>query len=134
MQISLSTSPLAYLANEATKYRYRIKHALQRYGVAWRYARGRSTRDDGLSLLYDAEHIAGIYGLVTLSESSVLERARDLYGDAPGLDQWAAEACARVDSKHGGGDGETTGAAEDWALELIAEYAERDGVTLEELE
>jgi hypothetical protein len=39
-----------------------------------------------------------------------------------------------VNSKHSGSDGELAGAAEDWALDLMAEYAARDGVTLTELE
>ncbi|UFX42093.1 hypothetical protein HAP47_0022800 [Bradyrhizobium sp. 41S5] len=133
MHLTLPRSPLATLVNEASKYRWRVRSALQRYGVAWRYARQRSTRDDGLTLLYDAEHIAGIYGLACLSEESVLERARDFFGDVPGLERWTADACARVNSKHGGGDGEMIGAAEDWALTLISEYAAEDGVTLEEL-
>jgi hypothetical protein len=130
MQMTWAASPLAMLGNEFSKYRFRLRHALQRYGVAWRYARGRSTPADGLAMLYDAEHAAGIYGLVTLSRDSVLDRAREMFGDVPGLEDWAAEACERVNSKHDG-SGELTGAAEDWALEVLAEYAERDGVTLE---
>ncbi|MGY4224359.1 hypothetical protein ACVMIH_001720 [Bradyrhizobium sp. USDA 4503] len=133
MHLSLSRSPLALLVNEASRYRWRLRRALQRYVVAWRYARQRSTREDGLSLLYDAEHITGIYGLICFSESSVLDRARDLYGDVPGLARWAADACARVNSKHDG-DSEATGAAEDWAINLVVEYAADDGVTLQEIE
>jgi hypothetical protein len=130
MQLALIRSPLACLANVASKYRWRLRSTLQHYAVAWRYARGRSTPADGLSLLYDAEHIAGIHGLVSLSLDSVIGRARELYGDVPGLDDWAAEAVDRVASKHDGDGGEMVSAAEDWALEILEEYAARDGVNL----
>ena len=111
---------------------YRAKRAFERYGLAWRYATQRLTRDDGISLLYDAERAAGIFGLESISTGDVLEHARERWGDVPELADYADAATRRVWSKWSG-NGEITGAAEDWAMDLIAEYAAEDNVTLSEL-
>jgi hypothetical protein len=113
--------------------RWRVKKRMEHYGRAFRYATGRATRDDGLRLIYDAEHIAGNYSLEYLSLNRVTERAQEKWGDVPGLAAWAGDATARVGSKWESG-GDTVYAAEDWALSLIEEYASDDGVTLTEIE
>ncbi|MCK1577822.1 hypothetical protein [Bradyrhizobium sp. 174] len=133
MHKTLTNSPLYFLANEARKIAFRLQHKAQRYAVAWRYARGCSTRDDGLRLLYDAENIVGIYGLATLNVQCVANAAREIYGDVPGLDDWAGDACSRVNQKYPGDEGAVSGPAEEWALELLVEYAAKDGVTLAEI-
>lgn len=133
MHMTLTASPLAFLANEARRLRFILQHKAERYAIAWRYARGRSTRDDGLRLLFDAENIVGIYGLATLNVDCVVTTARELYGDVPGIEQWAADACSAVNQKYPGDDGAVSGPAEEDALEKLVEYAAADGVTLQEV-
>jgi hypothetical protein len=84
-------------------------------------------------MIYDAEHIAGNYSLESLSLMDVIERAKEKWGDVPGLADWAGDAAARVGGKWESG-GETVFAAEYWALSLIEQYANDDGVTLTEIE
>jgi hypothetical protein len=90
---------------------------------------GSTSQDDANSLLYDAQRLAGSYGLEALSEETVLERVVERYGDVEGLSGLVQCACQHVWSKWSS-DGHMTGAAEDWAMDLIAEYAKQDGIEL----
>lgn len=130
MTITFSaTNPFVAISLSVSRTRYRLAESARRYGRAWRYARQTLTADDGTKMMATIEDAAGSYALESLSLNSVLELARDRWADNPELPRLAAEAVSRVNDKWNS-DGNLTGAAQDWACELIAEYAESDGVEL----
>lgn len=133
MTMTFRLPSIGYAHNRLAGLRWRVRDTAQRYARAWRYATRRSTREDGLRMIYDAEHAAGNYSLESISLMDVIKRAKEKWGDVPGLEDWAGDATARVGKKWESG-GETVYAAEDWALDLIKEYAADDGVTLTEIE
>lgn len=114
------------------RVRYDTRKALRRHARAFRYAIGRTSHDDALNLLYDAEALSNHYALCSISAESLQEDALDLFEPFPGLERYCEEAVSRVASKWEDG-GETTGAALDWALSLVREYAAADGVALVEI-
>ena len=75
---------------------------------------------------------AGVWALETLNAEAVLESATERWGGVPGLDRLVHEACARVASKWDY-TGDPAAAAEAWALQLVREYAEQEGVELREV-
>jgi hypothetical protein len=107
--------------------------AAERWARALAYGRGTLSRDQAARILWDCQATAGWLPLETLSTDSVLEAARERWADCPELAELAADAAERVGDKWNS-SGDLAGAAEDWALDLIGEYAERDGVTLVELD
>lgn len=115
----------SWLDRHRWNWRWRLKH----WRRAWRYAMNRSTYNDGWDLFHDAEHITGYYALEGLSREDVLNTARERYGDVTGMEELAQRACERVASNWDS-TGDMTGAAEDWAFDLIAQYAVADGVNL----
>lgn len=125
---------LATRARDAFKRRsYRLRMRLERAARAWRYLRGKMTDTDAHHLVWEAEHVSGCYSLEGFTVDSVLEDARELFGDVPGLERWAVDACARVASKWDA-SGDVSSAAAEWAMSLIAQYAKSDGVNLVERE
>lgn len=109
--------------------RYQLRFWLRRCATAWRYAIGRTTDTDEWNLFHYAEERLGQYSLEGLSERAVLDQAVERYGDHPELPELVSRACSRVADKWNS-DGHLTGAAEDWAFDLIAEYAADDGIVL----
>lgn len=112
-----------------SRHFYRWRSRLQRWRRAWRYARNTLTADDADWLLHDAQHAAKCYALECLTAESVLALAEDRYGEHPEFRRLADEACARVWDKWGSAGNEAD-AAQDWAMDLFAEYAENDGIEL----
>jgi hypothetical protein len=129
------TFPLAFAnaSRRLSSLRYRLSERTKRYGCAWRYATHRTKRDDGLRLIYEGEQAAGYYSLECLSLDTVCERAAEKWGEVPGMREWAVDAAARVARKWESG-GDAVYAAEDWALDLVKEYARDDGIELVEIE
>ena len=111
---------------------WRSTRLAQRYGLAWRYATGRMSEDDADGLRYECQHLSGFYPLSVFTREAVLRECRERWGDAPELPGLVEAACRRVAGKWSG-DGEDGGAAESWAMELVAEYAAADGVVLTDL-
>jgi hypothetical protein len=110
--------------------KWRIRHKIRRYRGAVAYARNRMDMSIANDIIFDCQAAAGWYPLETLSVDSCLQTALDVYWQYhPELGSLVQSACARVASKW-----ESTGhardAAEDWALDLIPEYAEARGITL----
>ena len=103
------TQKLRYLA-------WRTRGASKRAAIGWRYAIGRSSQSDGYDLLHAAESLTGIYGLEILSTYSL-------------ADDLAERACSRVASKWDS-SGEVRSAAEDWAGDLVEQYAKEAGLEL----
>jgi len=109
----------------------RVGRRAAQFGRGWRYATSRLTRDDALEMLWDSEQVAGLFSLESFDQESVLESATERCGEHAALPDLVARACRRVASKWNS-DGETRGAAEDWALDLVAEYAAADGIELKD--
>lgn len=114
-------------------WRWALRSKAQHLRRAWRYFRGTLTRDDAFWIISDCERVAGLYGLEHINAENVLEQARDRWGENPALADLVDEAVARVGSKWSS-SGHVTDAAEDWAFDLIEEYAERDGIELVEVD
>lgn len=109
--------------------RWRVRHKYARLARGLRYGFGRMTQDDAEWLLCDAKHVAGLYPLEWLAVDTVLEQARDRWGEHPALTEMASRACSRVYDKWSC-DGHNASAAEDWAMDLIADYARDRGIKL----
>ena len=116
-----------------TRWRWRLRHHWRRWLLAVAFARDNLTRDQALDLLYHAEEAAGVWPLATFDAEGVLQTARERWGDNPALERLAHDAASRVASKWSGDDGHLAGAAEDWALDLLAEFAAQEGIELREL-
>lgn len=114
-------------------WRYRLISFWSRAGIAWRYLTRRMTQDDARELYLPVTEAAGWRPLVTIDNDSVLDLLLSVYRDDPRLADLADDACARVAHKWPGMD-EAAGSAQDWALELVEEYAIRDGIDLIKIE
>lgn len=109
---------------------YRMRQRLARYRRAWLYAAGRTELDDAYTIMRDLRPITGEYPLITLDVDGIVISAGDRWtNSADEIRPFAEEAAERVYGKFDS-DGETRSAAEEWALDLIAEYAEQEGVEL----
>lgn len=109
--------------------RWRFQNKAQRASRAWRYLAGKMTEGDAYQIFHECEDVTGFYCLEGISRESVLDSAKDRYGDVPGLETFVDDACSRVAHKWSS-TGDIASAAEDWAFDLIPEYAAADGVTL----
>jgi hypothetical protein len=79
--------------------------------------------------MYEAHEIAESYPLESLDAESVLETARERYGDHPALTSLVSAACRCVWRKWSS-DGYVAEGAEDWALEKVGECAQSSGIEL----
>lgn len=85
-------------------------------------------------IISDCQDDALFWDLEGFGLDDVLDAAGDLWSNsAEDLREVAIRACQRVAQKWKS-DGETAGAAQDWALSLISEYAADAGITLIEKE
>lgn len=111
------------------KLSYATKARFHRFARGLRYAFGTWTADDALQMEYESNCLTGSWPLECVDAEGVAELARDLFGEHPGMQRWSMEAVARVAQKWSS-TGDMTSAAQDWALDLLTEYAATDGVTL----
>jgi hypothetical protein len=130
MNVTTWPVPFQIARQRLSAWKWRTKYSAQHARRAWRYLTHSLTSDDASMIAYEMQDISGDWPLASLSLDSVMEAARDRWEDHPELRSIAEDACSRVASKWSGGGEESVGAAEDWALDKIAEYAERDGVEL----
>ncbi|KUL94304.1 hypothetical protein DK26_14905 [Bosea sp. WAO] len=112
--------------------RHRLRYRLERYGRALRYARSAMTADDAHQFIYEAEYRAGHYSLAAFTVAEVMDAAAERWGNVPGMQRWAVDAAARVSGKWNDDTSELPGAACEWALQIMQEYAAADGVQLVE--
>jgi hypothetical protein len=125
---------LHQLASEICIVEWRLRQTVRRYREAIAYARNRLGMTLANDIIYNCQAAAGWYPLETLSVDSCLRTARDVHwNDHPELESLVQSACARVASKWES-TGHAADAAEDWALDLIPEYASARGITLTRLE
>lgn len=132
MTIALAFDRTA-IARRLSSMRYRLRSRLSRWQEAYAYARGRMTPNQALSMLWECQHTAGTYCLVSLDSESVLEAARDRWNDHPALPGLCDSAASRVASKWEDHT-EVRSSCEDWALDLVEDYARGEGVILTELQ
>lgn len=111
--------------------RYRVKDRLKHLARAWRYATGHMTKDDAWSISYECDASTGCYGLEYIDVEGVMECAVDKWEANPRLEEYAENAVHRVWNKWSS-SGDATNAAQEWAMDLIEEYAKADGVELVE--
>jgi len=115
---------------ELSCLRWRTEERRRRFALAWRYATGRLSEADADLIRYDCQSISGCYPLATFTRDSVLEVARDRWGDHPHLTDAVNQACERVASKWSGNAADSAqDAAECWAMDLISEWAAEQGLT-----
>src|SRR5260370_21542844 len=75
-------------------------------------------------IIFNCQADAGWYPLETLSVDGCLETALDCYWkNHPELESLVKSACERVASKWSS-SGDVASAAQDWALDLVPEYAQ----------
>jgi hypothetical protein len=108
---------------------WRLRRMRHRAYLGLQYARGRLTSDQAHQLRYECQQISGCYPLETIDTESTLEAFRGCYGDHPELPRLVRDACARVGDKWSS-CGHVTDAAQDWAFDLVHEYAAAEGITL----
>src|SRR5258708_1113127 len=81
-------------------------------------------------IILNCQAAAGWYPLETFSVDSCLQTALDCYWeDHPELESLVQSACEGVASKWESA-GHAASAAEDWALDLVPEYAQARGIEL----
>ena len=109
---------------------WRLRSKFQRYRLAIAYALDRIDHGQANDIIYDCQAAAGWFPLETLSVDSCLQTALDCHWQPhPELKGLVQSACDRVASKWSS-DGHAADAAEDWALDLVAEFAQARGIDL----
>lgn len=118
------------LATRFSIAKYRLRSTIDRYRLAIAYARNRIDPVQANAIIYDCQAAAGWFPLETFSVDSCLETALDCHWEPhPELENLVRSACDRVASKWSG-NGFAADAAEDWALDLVAEFAQSRGIAL----
>lgn len=92
-------------------------------------ANGGLDRDDANWIIHEIQETAGWFPIEELSIGSVIEQAEQYWQPHPAIPDLAAQACRRVWNKWSS-TGDVQSAAEDWAIDLIGEYAAEDGIEL----
>jgi hypothetical protein len=110
--------------------KYRLHDMIHRYRLAIAYARNRIDPGQANEIIYDCQAAAGWFPLETFSVDRCLQTALDCHWEPhPELKSLVQSACDRVASKWSS-DGHAADAAEDWALDLVGEFAETRGIAL----
>jgi hypothetical protein len=118
------------LINTISIVQWRVRNKFRRYREALAYARNHMDTTQANDIIFNCQAAAGWYPLETLSVDGCLQTALDCYWeDHPELESLVQSACERVASKWSS-TGDAVSAAEDWALDLVPEYAQARGITL----
>jgi len=109
---------------------YECRRSIERAGLAYRYLTETLSEDDASRLVGEVQPFSGWFPLETISVEQVVETSGDRWSNpAEEIRPLAEQACRRVWNKWDS-TGDIPSSAEDWAMDLIAEYAEEDGLTL----
>jgi hypothetical protein len=127
--LSFGSSGSSWLARRYWRLRWEWSERFKRWRLAYRFASRQLTEDEAFDISRAAMSVHGCYPLAELSVESTLERVRERYGDDPAFEDLVRDACARVWNKWPGSC-ETTETAEDWAMDLVVEYADSRGIEL----
>ena len=125
--------PCRAVASHLDLWRWRAQNRAQRLSRAWRYFMGRLNADDAQSLTLDCRYAAGWHPLLVLTVEDTLEQARETFADHPELLRLIADGCARVGDKWESYNDDLHEARR-WAIELAADYAATEGITLVRLD
>lgn len=118
------------LINTISIAKWRVHDKIRRYREAIAYARNLMDKTQANDIIYNCQAAAGWHPLEILSVDRCLQTALDCYWeDHPELESLVQSACERVASKWSS-SGDAESAAQDWALDLVGEYAEARGITL----
>jgi hypothetical protein len=118
------------LVHQFSIAKYRLHSMIHRYRLAIAYARDRIDPGQANDIIYDCQAAAGWFPLEEFSVDSCLETALDCHWQPhPELENLVRSACADVASKWSS-DGHAADAAQDWALDLVAEFAQARGIDL----
>lgn len=109
--------------------RYKLKDFVLRARQGWRWMRGTLTREDARDMQWKIDHLAGWYPLVVLSVDDIKEQLEDMYESQPQFDELADRAASRVYSKFDDYS-DMRSNAQDWAVDLVRDYAVADRVAL----
>jgi hypothetical protein len=125
---------LRQLVTQFSIAKYRLRSTIRRYRLAIAYARDRIDPVQANEIIYDCQPTAGWFPLEGFSIDGCLETALDCHWQShPELENLVRSACAHVAGKWES-DGHAAAAAEDWALDLVAEFAQARGIDLVRLE
>jgi hypothetical protein len=103
---------------------------IERARLAYRFATGTLTQGDAEDIVYMVQPLTGWFPLETISVDSLIESVGYRWANpVEEIAPLAEQACERVASKWDS-TGDIASAAEDRATDLIAEYAEREGIEL----
>jgi hypothetical protein len=118
------------LINQIWIVYWQLRDTVRRCRRALAYARGRMDHNQANDIIFDCQAAAGWYLLETLSVDGCLQTALDCYWQHhPELENLVQYACSRVASKWES-NGNAPATAEDWALDLIQEFAQARGIQL----
>jgi hypothetical protein len=110
---------------------YECLRSIHLAGLGYRLANGQLDQDDANAVIHECLAIAGWWPLAILDLGSVTEVAGFRWqNSADEIAPLALQACQRVSNKWFGDADAVTCAAEDWALDLIEEYAVDAGLEL----
>lgn len=114
-------------------WRYRIGNHIERMSRAWAYFRESLSADDAQRVMLDCRYPAGWHPLLVLTVEDTLEQAHKIFADHPALPRLINDGCARVGDKWESYNDELY-EARCWAINLAAEYAAAEGITLTRLD
>jgi hypothetical protein len=110
--------------------KWRLRSTIHRYRLAIAYARNRIDASQANEIIFDCQAAAGWFPLETFSVDRCLQTALDCHWEPhPELESLVQSACDRVASKWSS-DGHAADTAEDWALDLVGEFAQARGIDL----
>lgn len=100
-----------------------------RLALAWRLATDRLTDFDYGAISEIARDVTGFYPLEGITLSCLVEDAKERWEDHPELERLCREAIYHV-WRRWSSTGDVSGAATEWALDKVEEYARGDGIEL----
>ena len=115
--------------------RYNTRENWLRFKLGVRFGLGLTTPTEASEIRYRCHEITGCWPLQWIDAEGVIElaedrwKATDRWGTPVDFEAYAKDAVRRVHTKWPGND-DMTGAAQDWAMDLIGEYALQDGIAL----
>jgi hypothetical protein len=115
--------------NLLSAWRFRRRARFRRSVRAWQYYRGVLSEDEAQQVTIECRYAAGWYPLETLCVEDVFEQALEYFEEHAELRALAGWACSRVNHKWDS-SGEARHVAQDWAVDLLSEVAQAEGIIL----
>jgi hypothetical protein len=119
--------------NEHFNTWYEFRRSIELARLGYLFANGKLSADDASDIIYECQPIAGYFVLETIDVDGLMAWARDRWVNADDARALAEAACERVAGKWSS-TGDVSSAAQDWAMDLLEQYAREDGITLIEID